>query len=135
MNNNPVFFLAHIRKTKQPQKQALEDSCWVRSKCDDLKIAQLVGEVLQFKCLHQIFAITVLRRKRGRTISSFWSCLNYKTILPVTSKGLWLPERSLGLHCHHRCCHNCKLMLSSLNSVMLHLHGRRPGVFVVPSCV
>nr|XP_023501539.1 protein FAM168A isoform X1 [Equus caballus]XP_023501540.1 protein FAM168A isoform X1 [Equus caballus]XP_044609274.1 protein FAM168A isoform X1 [Equus asinus] len=21
--------------------------------------------------------------------------------------GLWLPGRSLGLHCHHKCCHNC----------------------------
>lgn len=33
--------------------------------CDNLKIAQLVGEVLEFKCLNQIFAITVLSRKEA----------------------------------------------------------------------
>lgn len=42
----------------------------MRSKCDYFKIALLVGKVLEFKCLNQIFAITALSRKRGRKINS-----------------------------------------------------------------
>ena len=90
-----------------------------------------MAKVLEFKCLNQIFAVIALSRKRGRKINSPWSCLSYRTTLLVISKGLWLPrERSLGHHCHNKRCQDCKFLLSSLNSLILDLHGRESEIFV-----